>query len=280
MANNLKSDNTNTNTNTATATATTEFKCPVPHCKSILVKDPSGIAKHICAKHPTVASRLRLGPGKKKAYYCDCCDNYSNQPHAVCHECDFKMCFPTKEERDEHLREHHMKWWTEYKCRDLQECKALETCRGCGFNHDSSVPKFFTQERMESLPSAMCPNDRPDLEQRCEDPSCNRNHFWGRVRYLIILRARKARSEQVALQSHPDVKDVSQQATSDASNENVSQQAIPDASNEDVSQQATPHSPDVKELSSIDSDSDSDPDPNAPWEGNSCWFKTRTQSCI
>jgi hypothetical protein len=237
MEPNLIIDNTNTNTKTNID----KFNCPVPHCTSRLVKCPRGNAAHICSKHPNVASRLGLtSVNRRKAYYCDGCDSYSRQPHAVCHECDPKICFHSKDERDEHLKEDHMKYHTETHCKHDPDCRSLNGPRGCGFTH-GDIPTFFTPAQMTSLPPTMCPCDRPDLESRCDDASCRLNHFWGRVRYLIILQAAKSKSAK-SQQAEPVAtdEDRSQQATPVASDEDKSQQAEPVATDEDKSQQAEP----------------------------------------
>ena len=123
-----------------------------------------------------------------------------------CYECFPQPTFHSHEERVEHLKTYHPKWWLEYSCNDNKECKGFHDGT-CGFNHfnigiqdfnirtemvnDSKITKTifepskkFYIDNTTAVPDEICPNDRPWENVRCSLTVCEKDHFWGRVRFL------------------------------------------------------------------------------------------------
>jgi len=137
----------------------------------------------------------------KLAFICKPCESFTTSTHHHCFECEHpengskSRYFKTAEERDEHLKREHAKWWFEYECKYGVECRGKKG--GCGFNHNHFDQAFLTDT--EIIPSSVCRYDRPWDGIRCYRDKCSFSHFWGRVRYLIKMRNELKTLETVSI---------------------------------------------------------------------------------
>jgi hypothetical protein len=96
-----------------------------------------------------------------------------------------KLYFKSEVELTAHLKETHAKWHFEFDCRYGNECHGKSGA--CGFNHLTSGLGYITND--EPIPNGTCRYDRPWDEVRCRNIHCRFDHFRGRVKFLIDLRA-------------------------------------------------------------------------------------------
>ena len=188
------------NTKINKTTSTKSFLCPVGHCGQRIDENSRQIADHIRKGHPVIAKNLGIvgNPGKR-TYICYPCNSYTVKVHHHCFECENPNLpgegklryFSTAEERDEHLKKDHSKWWFEYECKFGTECRGKKG--GCGFNHNLFEQPFISD--ITDIPASICRYDRPWDGQRCLRDKCSFSHFWGRVRFLIKSRATKGDNE-------------------------------------------------------------------------------------
>lgn len=181
-------------------TFTKFFNCPVELCGMRIHENSRQIADHIRKSHPTITKKMGLDKNLyKRVFICKPCDSYTSIVHHHCYECEHPELpgggkpryFKTVEERNEHLKKDHNKWWLEYECTFGLECRGKNG--GCGFNHNHFDELFLTDTT--NVPSCICRYDRPWAGQRCLRDKCSFSHFWGRVRYLIKSRAVKSPSD-------------------------------------------------------------------------------------
>lgn len=203
------SHNTKSQTN-ITFTGIEAFKCPIPTCGGRVPLVPADIAAHIISKHKQISKRMRIDGrplDKAYAFFCKCCESYTNKLHSICHECEnpecgsAARCFPTKEALNNHLKADHTKWWFEYKCKFGKECHGLYG--GCGFVHHDIPKPFITLD--EPLPKYLCRFERPWEGVRCNRDQCSFAHLWGRVRFLIKSRTPKTQTSDDIKPSTPQL---------------------------------------------------------------------------
>lgn len=185
----MSSTQVHTDNNTSTESKT--FFCPVEHCGQRIYENPRQIAGHIRKSHPKIAKSMGLETNQSKlAFICKPCDSFTTSVHHHCFECEHpenggkSRHFKTAEERNEHLKRDHAKWWFEYECKHGLACRGKKG--GCGFNHNHFEQPFLTDT--DDIPSCVCRYDRPWDGVRCYRDKCSFSHFWGRVRYLIKIR--------------------------------------------------------------------------------------------
>ena len=180
-----------------TTTFTKSFVCPVERCGKCIDENTRQIADHIRRAHPVIAKKIGLiSNPEKRAFICYHCNSYTAKVHHHCFECEHpenggKMrYFSTAEARNEHLKQDHAKWWFEYGCKYGVECRGKKG--GCGFNHNIYEQSFITN--IAEIPFGICRYDTPWDGKRCMREKCSFSHFWGRVRFLIKMRATKSES--------------------------------------------------------------------------------------
>ena len=175
-------------------TSQTHFTCPVPSCGTELAMRAAVITDHIRKNHPKISRGMNL-VGGRTAIYCRDCDRYTTFLHYHCYECENApdssaiKFFRSKEERVDHLKADHFKWWLEHKCRYGKACHGCKS-GACGFNH-TEYPERFIAKGAE-LPASICRYDCPWDGVRCNRARCSFDHFWGRVRALIKKQERRA----------------------------------------------------------------------------------------
>ena len=151
------------------------FECPEKDCNNFLPAISETIKAHTNDKH--LKSNLSL--------YCKYCDNYTASLHFHCYECSnngLNIFFNTNDERIEHLKSDHVKWWLEKSCKYNDKCPGIDGI--CQFNHTKYQKKYITDK--EETSNTICENDKPWMEKnRCTKLDCNKDHFWGHVRYVI-----------------------------------------------------------------------------------------------
>ena len=181
----------NITTTEPSATGSKTFTCFVGKCKQEIDINPLKIAEHINACHPKLSQKFGHA---KYVNVCFSCLTYSKQPHHHCFECEHPenggkpTFFKTKQERNEHLKSFHQKWWFEIDCKFGKECRGIKG--GCGFNH-SEYPHTFISNT-DPIPRSVCCYDKPWEGIRCYRDKCPFDHFWGRVRFLIESRAKQS----------------------------------------------------------------------------------------
>lgn len=183
------------------------FRCPVEHCGKRIYESPRQIAEHIKKTHPTISKKMGLcATPSRNVFICKPCNSYTTRIHHHCYECEHpenggkSRYFLSVEERDEHLKRDHAKWWLEYECKFGSECRGKKG--GCGFNHNKFVQPFITD--ITDIPSCVCRYDCPWSGQRCLRDKCSFSHFWGRVRFLIKSRAVQSEHEKPDMLAAPD----------------------------------------------------------------------------
>ena len=154
------------------------FLCPVPWCYKIIEKNAMEVTKHINKHHPNISKNMNLINGHT-AIYCKDCNKYSTYLHYHCYECD--TFFSNKENRDNHLKEKHMKWWFEKYCDYGKTCSGFRSGM-CGFNHHKQ-DRYIVDGG--EVPFYICKYDSPWNKLRCNRIKCSYDHFWGRIRALI-----------------------------------------------------------------------------------------------
>ena len=161
------------------------FLCPVAGCNHRIPTLAGVITHHIRNAHKGLAKRLFVD-GAKTAIHCRDCNDYTTRSHYHCYECanvGTTTFFLSKDERDDHLKTGHIKWFFEYPCKFGTRCHGRES-GACGFNHHNDGKKFVIPE--DELSSHICPDDQPWNEgraNRCSHLTCPKDHFWGRVRW-------------------------------------------------------------------------------------------------
>jgi len=177
------------------------FDCPVPNCTKVVPTLAGTITAHIKEAHPKIASSMNLNTRGRTAIYCKDCDRYSTRLHYHCYECEnecehdkVKKFFLSKEERDAHLSTEHTKWFLEHICKFKKACHGCAS-GACGFNH-LDEKRFIAAG--EDIPDTVCSFDQPWANKRCTKIRCPKDHFWGRVRFLIAKQKKFGRSAKVA----------------------------------------------------------------------------------
>ena len=190
---------TKSTSNNFTFTGPKAFRCPVAFCGQRINETPRQIAEHVKQSHPTIAKKMGLQTNPNKpAFLCKPCVSYTTTVHYHCFECEhpengsISRHFKTTEERDEHLKKDHTKWWFEYECKHGINCHGKKG--GCGFNHNHFEQPYLSST--DPIPSCVCRYDRPWDGVRCYRDKCSFSHFWGRVRYLIKIRSEASSSRE------------------------------------------------------------------------------------
>ena len=165
---------------------TSSFHCPVGQCGKLIQLSISAVTAHIHEAHPGVNKNLGY---PKTNGFCTECTSYTRSRHFHCRECseiDRKFYFKSEIELTTHLKDAHTKWWFEFKCKHELGCYGLSG--KCGFNHRITDKDFIDNE--EAIPQGVCRNDRPWDGVRCTRTFCSYDHFRGRVKFLIIPKAK------------------------------------------------------------------------------------------
>jgi len=164
---------------------TRSFHCPVGQCGKLIQLSIGAVTAHILEAHPGVNKTLGY---PKTVGFCTECTSYTRSRHFHCRECSEmgrKLYFKSEVELTAHLKETHAKWHFEFDCRYGNECHGKSGA--CGFNHLTSGLGYITND--EPIPNGTCRYDRPWDEVRCRNIHCRFDHFRGRVKFLIDLRA-------------------------------------------------------------------------------------------
>ena len=164
------------------------FRCPVGQCGKQILLSISAVTAHICEAHPGVNKNLGF---PKTAGFCTECTSYTRSRHfhwRECSEMGRKLYFKSEVELTTHLKEAHAKWHFEFDCKYGNECHGKSGA--CGFNHLTSGLGHITNN--EPIPDGTCRYDRPWDEVRCRNTRCRFDHFRGRVKFLIDMRAAAA----------------------------------------------------------------------------------------
>ena len=172
------------------------FNCPVPHCTKVVPTLAGTITTHIKEAHPKLATSMHLNVRGRTAIFCKDCDRYSTRLHYHCYECErdkVNKFFLTKEERDAHLSTEHTKWFLEHGCKHKAACRGKSGA--CGFNHLVGEKRFIAAG--EDIPDTICSFDQPWANKRCTRVKCAKDHFWGRVRFLINKQKKFGRGNKV-----------------------------------------------------------------------------------
>ena len=151
------------------------FECPEKDCYNFLPAIKETIKAHTNDKH--FKNNLSI--------YCKYCNNYISCLHFHCYECSnngLNIFFNTNDERVEHLKSNHVKWWLEKPCKYNDKCPGINGI--CQFNH-FKYDKTFITDKQETF-NTICETDKPWMEKtRCTKLDCNKDHFWGHIRYVI-----------------------------------------------------------------------------------------------
>lgn len=174
----------------------TFFNCPIYGCNHRLVAHSATITAHLLSKHQKVTENLKLSKDSSKtAYYCNECNIYTDAVHFHCLECKAsskKLYFKSKEECSNHLKKFHNKWWLEHDCKRGTSCPGFKNGK-CGFNHLTHPEKFIMQD---ASGTKICRYEKPWDNIRCNREDCSFDHLWGRVRFILKLKAKKSKSKE------------------------------------------------------------------------------------
>jgi len=167
------------------------FDCPAPNCNCKLPTIAGVITEHIKNNHKKISQSMGLDDKTKHktAIYCSDCKKYSSFQHYHCYECNDSKYFKSREDRNDHLKSDHTKWWLEKPCKFGSKCKGYQNGE-CGFNHNNNSETFVSD--VTKISSMICSLDKP-WEQptkgaknaRCQKEHCPFDHFWGHVRRNI-----------------------------------------------------------------------------------------------
>jgi hypothetical protein len=161
------------------------FYCPVGQCGKLIQRSISAVTAHIRDTHPGVHKNLGY---PKTIGFCTECTSYTRSRHFHCRECSeigSPLYFKSEIELTTHLKDAHTKWYFEFECKYSDKCHGKSGA--CGFNHLTPGRKHITN--YEPIPDGTCRYDRPWDGVRCRKTHCSFDHFRGRVKFLIELKA-------------------------------------------------------------------------------------------
>jgi len=207
--------------------STVTFKCPIPHCGQDVILSITSVTEHIQGYHSRVNEKMGY---PKTIGYCKDCNSYTRFKHFHCHECSESKYFRTQDEMNAHLKDQHAKWWFEFKCKHELGCYGLSG--KCGFNHRITDKDYIDNE--EVIPAGVCRDDCPWDGVRCMRAFCSFDHFRGRVKFLIAMKAKARRM-------HPVAAAVSENAVADEYEEDFEAEEAACDAKEDREQETADH---------------------------------------